>query len=175
MSTDPVVPTYNRLMWPALKALKAVGGSAQNEELLAKLIEMEHITEAAASRIHTDNRQTRLSYNLAWAKTNLKWIGAIENSSRGVWSLTEKGDRITENEMNAEHARVRDELRRRGREISVAQSASEDHEPDQFDVPDRWKDRLLSVLHDIQPSAFERLSQRLLREAGFVSVRPGTL
>ncbi len=29
-----VVPTFDRLMWPTLKALKVMGGSASNEELL---------------------------------------------------------------------------------------------------------------------------------------------
>ena len=33
-----------------------------------------------------------------------------------------------------------------------------------------WNDQLLSALLDIEPDAFERVSQRLLREAGFVKV-----
>src|SRR3546814_9638877 len=33
-----------------------------------------------------------------------------------------------------------------------------------------WKDQLLTKLRSIDPSAFERLSQRLLRESGFVKV-----
>jgi hypothetical protein len=38
-------PAYDELMWPTLKALKAMGGSASNEELLAKVIELEGIPE----------------------------------------------------------------------------------------------------------------------------------
>lgn len=33
-----------------------------------------------------------------------------------------------------------------------------------------WKDKLLRVLRNIQPDAFERLAQRVLREAGFIKV-----
>ena len=33
-----------------------------------------------------------------------------------------------------------------------------------------WKDKLLNVLYNITPAAFERLSQRLLRESGFFQV-----
>src|SRR5690606_10845353 len=33
-----------------------------------------------------------------------------------------------------------------------------------------WKDQLLSVLLQLEPSAFERLCQRLLRESGFTRV-----
>ena len=55
-----------------------MGGSASNEELLAKIIELERIPEPVRSFIHTDNRQTKLGYNLAWAKTYLKPVGAPE-------------------------------------------------------------------------------------------------
>ena len=37
------VPSFDELMWPTLRALKAMGGSATNEELLAKIIELENI------------------------------------------------------------------------------------------------------------------------------------
>ena len=88
----PKVPPYDELMWPALKALKAMGGSASNEELLAKIIELEKISEGIKTYLHTDHRQTKLGYNLAWAKTYLKRVGAVENSTRGVWSLTSSGE-----------------------------------------------------------------------------------
>jgi restriction system protein len=88
----PRVPTYDELMWPALKALKAMGGSVSNEELLAKIIEPEKILENIQSYLHADHRLTRLGYNLACARTYLQRVGAIENSTRGVWSLTEAGE-----------------------------------------------------------------------------------
>jgi hypothetical protein len=50
----PRVPTYDELMWPALKALKAMGGSASNEELLAKIIELEKIPIIFAHRPSPD-------------------------------------------------------------------------------------------------------------------------
>jgi restriction system protein len=37
------------------------------------------------------------------------------------------------------------------------------------DAEREWRDQLLDVLMAIAPDAFERLSQRLLREAGFIS------
>ena len=91
----PKVPPYDELMWPALKALKAMGGSASNEELLAKIIELEKISEGIQTYLHTDHRQTKLGYNLAWAKTYLKRVGAVENSTRGVWSLTSRSFRLS--------------------------------------------------------------------------------
>lgn len=70
MSTSPKVPTFDALMWQALKAMKALGGSASNDELLEKFIELEEIPESVQTVMHTEG-QTKLSYNLAWAKTYL--------------------------------------------------------------------------------------------------------
>jgi restriction system protein len=33
-----------------------------------------------------------------------------------------------------------------------------------------WRDQLLSILQTMSPDAFERLSQRILRESGFIDV-----
>jgi restriction system protein len=80
-------PSFDELMWPALLALKAMGGSGTNEELLNKIIELERILPEIQAIEHTDHRQSKLNYNLAWAKTYLKKAGAIDNSRRGVWSM----------------------------------------------------------------------------------------
>jgi hypothetical protein len=37
------VPSSDALMWPTLEALKAMGGSGTNEELLAKVIEVANV------------------------------------------------------------------------------------------------------------------------------------
>jgi len=166
------VPTFDELLWPALKALKALGGSGSNEELLNKVIELERIPEHIQSQIHTDNRSTKVAYNLAWAKTYLKKVGALENSNRGVWSLTEAGEQLTPEQCRDIPAIVRrDEAVRRigkvdplpAKDAAVADASSDIEQ-------ENWKDRLLAVLRAMQPAAFERLAQRILREAGFIKV-----
>lgn len=69
------VPTFDELIWPTLEALRSLGGSASNEELLSKVIEVTGVSDEVASIVHSDHRQTKLSYNLAWAKTYLKRVG----------------------------------------------------------------------------------------------------
>jgi len=101
------VPSFDELMWPALQALRAMGGSATNEELLAKVIELESYSPEVQAFQHSDNRQTKLNYNLAWAKTYLKKDGAIQNSSRGVWSLTKDGEQLTAMDVLGVPSRVR--------------------------------------------------------------------
>lgn len=165
-----VVPSFDRLMWPCLKALKAMGGSASNDELLAKVIELEKVPEDVASFIHTDNRQTKLGYNLAWAKTYLKRAGAIENSTRGVWSITDVGERMTEKDVDGVPSLVRRQdydSRRSEPSSEEADDAADEQAPAELQS---WRDALLAQLRQMDPSAFERLAQRLLREAGFIKV-----
>src|SRR5262245_28626352 len=91
-------PTYDQLMWPTLKALKALGGSASIQELHDKMIEIESYSEELQRVPHTQ-RETKLEYNSAWARTYLKKVGAINNSQRGVWVLTDIGERMVERDM----------------------------------------------------------------------------
>ena len=122
----------------------------------------------------SDNRP-RVNYYLAWARTYLRRGGAIENSARGVWALTDQGQGILSiGETQAIYDQVGLEEREKARLKRLAQKNGtapieglEDQGPGE---EEDWKGKLLSVLGGMHPSAFERLSQRLLREAGFTKV-----
>jgi restriction system protein len=166
------VPSYDSLLWPTLLALRETGGSASNDELLAKVTEIASVPDEIASIIHVDNRQTKLNYNLAWAKTYLKKVGALTNSARGIWALTEIGEHLDETATAAIPAQVRREnydKRRSGPPVAGSETANSDFLEDDIPALD-WKAQLLGTLQTIDPSAFERLSQRLLRESGFTKV-----
>lgn len=165
--SSPKIPQYHELMWPAVQALKALGGSATVKEMYERVVEDEHFSEEQQAVSTKDGRMSEIEYRLHWARTHLKGIGAIENSARGVWSLTEKGKTLTTEQMRADTKTYRDEVQRRTREKrasdGVSGAASEDDE-------DSWRDQLIARLLTIPPDGFERLSQRLLREAGFANV-----
>ena len=122
-----------------------------------------------------DENQTRVNYYLAWARTHLKRGNALVNSSRGVWALTESGAAIRGlDETGAIYVQVTQEERERARAKRQAAKAakpdiveSTDNNPEEAED---WKSSLLAVLGAMPPDAFERLSQRLLREAGFTKV-----
>lgn len=169
------VPSFDELLWPTLRALRSMGGSATNEELLAKVIELENFPSDVQNFQHSDNRQTKLNYNLAWAKTYLKKAGAIDNSSRAVWSLTKEGEKLTEDDVLSIPARVRKQVQDEKRAKAIA--APDGSPVAVLDVDDlveaaelSWKDQLLTVLRTLHADAFERLAQRVLREAGFLKV-----
>lgn len=166
MPSEPKVPNFDKLMWPALKAVKALGGSATNDELLDKVIESERIPDAVQNIMHTE-RLTELGYRLAWVKTYLGKAGALENPTHGVWAITEKGKALTAEEVEQIPAEVRKLYRvDKGKKPKDYQDA-EELSPESKD----WKDGLLAVLtSQLKPDAFERLAQRVLRESGFVKV-----
>jgi restriction system protein len=151
-----------------------MGGSATNEELLSKVIELENYAPEVQAVQHTDNRQTKLNYNLGWSKTYLKKDGAIQNSNRGVWSLTKSGEQLTAMDVAGVPSRVRKQVAddKRARELPLSEeSPAANLEVEEIESTEpHWKDQLLTVLRAVAPDAFERLAQRLLREAGFLKV-----
>jgi len=163
MTKKAKVPTYDELMWPLLQAMRSMGDSASHSELLERVIEQEGIPEAIQNIPHTDGRQTKLSYNLWWAKTYLGKVGALERTARGVWAITPKGKKMTEEEVRLVPAEVRkmDKARRDKTKTKKKQPEVES---------DGWRDELIDTMHSLTPDGFERLCQRILREKGFVRV-----
>lgn len=165
----PKVPTHVDLMWPTIKALKAMDGSGSNDELLVKVTELEGIPEEVSSITHKDGRQSKLSYRLAWARTYLRMVGALENSARGVWALTDAGRRLTVEDMKMIPAQIKALLQGEYKADAKDTVRKGEEERDVVDT-DNWKSILLDKLKLLCPGDFERLAQRLLREAGFIKV-----
>ena len=168
------LPGLPGMMLVTIKALKNLGGSATIQELDEKVIELEGVTEAEqAFMMPGDQNRTRVNYYLAWARTYLKRGNALVNSSRGVWTLTESGAAIDGlDETGAIYEQVTQEERERARaRRKVAKTVKPDIvDPTEEHPEEDWKSSLLAVLGAMPPDAFERLSQRLLREAGFTKV-----
>lgn len=161
------LPTQEQLLWPTLEAVRVLGGSGRIDEIDEKAIELGRFTEEQQAVPHRDGPKMELEYRLAWARSMLKWVGLVDNSVRGVWSITDLGRQASEadverlyKERRAEHLRTRRE--RRGQESDTDETASErEHD---------WREGLIAALLQLPPDRFERLARRLLREAGFTSV-----
>jgi hypothetical protein len=54
-------------------------------------MELARLTAAQRSRMHTGGRTTEAEYRLAWARTALKGMRALENVGRGIWRVTPLG------------------------------------------------------------------------------------
>lgn len=159
------VPTFDALMNPVIQALKNLGGSGTIEEINNEVSEIAGLSDEQLEILHNPEKggQTEVEYRLAWTRTYLKKYGVLENSSRGVWALTSKGrqlDRVNPKTVR----RFVQEQGRKDRIVSV------EDELDEAGTDASWRDELLDTLLKIEPSAFERLIQRLLRESGFIQV-----
>ena len=117
--------------------------------------------------LHQDGPRSKVDYKAAWARTHLKFVGAIDNTARGIWTITEVGRRIkTEHKV---HDLVSQELAKQNKERQ-SQSAEPGAENDDATKKQDWKEALLSIVRGIKPAAFERLCQLVLRESGFAKV-----
>ena len=85
------MPPYYELLWPALQAVAELGGSASISEIAETVIKREGFSDAQQAVLHNDGPETEIGYRLAWARTYLKGMGLLTNSSRGVWALTDNG------------------------------------------------------------------------------------
>ena len=161
------MPKQVDLMWPTLRALEGLGGSASIHELDDRVSTDLGVTDAMLDVVHADGPQTEFAYRCAWARTRLRHIGAVDNSARAVWTITEAGRRIgSADEVRELVHRQRVEYR------SGLRKAHEkpDNADDAADGGESWQAALLGILREMKPDAFERLCQRLLREHGFTRV-----
>jgi restriction system protein len=186
MQTKPVIPTFDELFEPTIKALQALGGSGSIQEIYDKVCEIKAYSEEQQSVLHKEGPQTEINYRIAWARTYLKNYGAIESSRRGLWSLTEKGrtlKSVNRKEIKQASAKVNKNKNINASDIENSQPTDviELTEPDNDNtllvdasIPvdsDLWVEKLLSILQKIPPDAFERLCQHILRASGFIKVQ----
>jgi len=167
------MPTFDALMNPLLNALFALGGSGSIDEMYDKVIKIEKISEEISSVPHSPDKSnmTEVAYRLAWARTYLKKYGFLENSSRGVWALTKlaKEKKQVSPQDVVKTVREADKLATKPNK----KTKNEQIELEDIDAPETqgWREELYRVLtKEVSADAFERLTQRLLRESGFVQV-----
>ena len=175
------LPQYPDLLWTTLQAVAELGGSASISEIAETVIKREGFSDAQQAKLHSNGPQTEIEYRLAWARTVLRWIGLLSNSSRRVWALTDEAKVVLAHPSGDENQRLRDnwrsyqaEMRKSGRwgqPMRQSGTADPDAQAGSEGEPEvvGWQELLLTHLMGMSPDAFERLARRLLREAGFDS------
>jgi restriction system protein len=171
MAKTAELPKYDDLFKPTLEALSKLGGSGSVEEL----------DDAMTAGIGASQEQLDVTYpksgaavlqdRMAWARSFLKTADLVTNPKRGVWVLSENG-RIAASKTNAELKQIVSAAYKASIAAKKAAQALDKGEAGQAveDGAAGWSDLLLKRVQTIDPSAFERLSQRLLRESGFTRV-----
>ncbi len=151
-----IVPSREELFNPVLKAIHSLGGSASNAEIADRVIEDMKLTSDVTDVPHGKGRVSELEYRLYWARWYLKKISLINNSKRGIWSLTNVGHNQIEVQENP---------------TEEIPTENEETVTDDFSGEiAQWRDELLEILLKMHPSALERLCQRILRASDFIEV-----
>ncbi len=164
------IPKQVDLMWPILRALEGLGGSASIHELDDRVSTDLRLPDAMLEVVHGSGPQTEFAYRCAWARTRLRHLGAVDNSGRGIWSLTETGRRIGSADEVLELVQQERKQYRGGLRDTPVRPEKADTPADPMSSEESWQANLLGVLREMPPDAFERLCQRLLREHGFTRV-----
>mgnify|MGYP001350172711 CR=1 FL=1 len=157
--------TVTDLIAPVLEALETLGGSATNEEIEDRTAAIMNLDDEARASLHQGGPMTKFAYRAAWTRSWLKNAGLVENSARGVWSLTSEGKAWRSIDPVALVTTVRAANRRKAKTAIADGETIEDGPPS-----DDWRQQLLAQMIAMHPSAFERLCQRVLREYDFIKV-----
>jgi restriction system protein len=154
---------------PILDVLREFGGEAQASE----------VRIAVADRVVLDpnERQRALKSGdnaveneVAWARNNLREFGYLESPIRGTWKLTSLGWQTNLDLASAISLGVyKSKTKPDDSGVTETDEASEQDAP-LAEASNSEPLSLLDTIKSLPPSGFERLCQRILREAGFAQV-----
>jgi restriction system protein len=168
------LPKYDDFMLPTLKAIRELGGSASIEEIQDKLTEVMQLSQEQLDAAYPKSGALIAPDRMSWARSHLKIAGLLASGGKGIWVLTDAGRdaaQLNAVDLKAEvkrlsaphHAQI---VAKREADRALGIADDEGSTDDEAE----WTDALLEQLRTMKPDAFERLSQRLLRESGFVKV-----
>lgn len=186
------LPRYDELLMPTLAAIDALGGSGTISEIDDRIFADLGLPEEALSVVYERSGAPIFPDRCSWARSYLKMAGLLGSGGRGIWVLTEEGrERLAAGDDASVRRLVADAYNERAqiyRERAAARAAkprngsaqpmagyeAAETEAGRAEIVEAedlaWTDRLLATLGAMQPDAFERLCQRVLRESGFTKV-----
>lgn len=174
------LPTKWDLTPAVLQTLAEAGGSLTRQEVKDRAPATAGLSDEQMSVVFDDGQWAGTSVavsRVGWALSALKAIGAVQNTDRGVWSITPAGrawlGQDRDNLIRAARDARAEQRRAQGQpaggtgtEPRSAESELADDGPTDEVDEQTWKADLLHVLTSMRPDRFERLCGRLLREFG---------
>ncbi len=164
-------PQFVQYFPHVLSALRELGNSGtppEVREVIAKKLGLSD--KQLDEQMHSGS--SRFENRVAWAKFYLTKSGHIDASERGIWTLTDKGINAKLSEKDAL------ELFRTIHKQFKAKSVESEEELEEQSAPSdssftsevNYRTELIEIIKTLPAAGFERLCQRLLREAGFQQV-----
>jgi restriction system protein len=163
---------FVRYFGPLLDALRELGGSGTPDEVVERIAEDLKLSDDVQNEL-LPSGEPRYRNQVAWARFYLVREGLLDSSRRGVWSLTERGRSTTLTYQQAraiflKWVRIFQEQRRA--KAAKAEPPEEIVAEAAGTTPNDYRTAVTDVLLKLPAAGFERLCQRVLREAGFTQV-----
>ncbi len=163
---------FVRYFGPLLDALRKLGGSGTPDEVVEQIAADMNLSDEEQNE-EVPSGGSRLKTNVAWARFYLVREGLLDSSKRGIWSLTEKGRsaRLSVEQAGEIFSRwVKAFDAQRKSKTAGSEPIAEQVAEASGATSKDYRTEVLETLLALPPAGFERLAQRLLREAGFTQV-----
>ena len=163
---------FVRYFGPLLDALRSLGGSGTPDEVVERIATDLKLSDEVQNEL-LPSGEPRYRNQVHWARFYLVRESLLDSSRRGVWSLTERGRSTTLTYQQAHEIflkRVRIFQEQRRAKGGKAEQAEEIVAEAAGTAPSDYRTAVMDLLLKLPPAGFERLCQRVLREAGFTQV-----
>lgn len=162
---------FVRYFGPLLDALRDLGGSAKADEAVDRVATNLRIPDDVLNET-LPSGGSRFRNQVAWARFYLVREGLLDSSKHGVWSLTARGldARLTQDQARQIFLKWVKVFQEQRKAKAKSEPVAEEVAEGTGGVSRDYRDEVLSILMKLPSDGFERLAQRLLREAGFTQV-----
>jgi restriction system protein len=170
----PNLPSYRELIYPVLRVVASLGGSAQGSQIVETLIESLKVTPEQLAVTYEGRPKSVLINRMEWARSYAKLGGALDSPRRGLFVLSGFGKHILslpEGEGRALVNKLDRDVRTGQRRRAPAAGREGPVEPDEYEKDveaptadsdaeddDAWKEPLLARLHRLSPAGFEKFT-----------------
>lgn len=91
--TKDDIPKYHEFMFPVLRAITTLGGSATTREIRETVVEQLQADESLVALSYDDGERSIYIDRLDWGRSYCKMAGLLESPKRGLFLLTAEGRR----------------------------------------------------------------------------------
>ncbi|MPQ37973.1 restriction endonuclease [Lactobacillus plantarum] len=162
-----------------VRALQEFGGATKSSLVKAKAAEYEYFTDEDRESTYKSGKD-KMDFNLQWAMSNLKKAGLLYSPQRGLWDLTESGEKIDLNDFDVWRdvysisTPIWEENRAKKKQDNGSSTISEEIVDEdvvtESNDSELWREKLLSKLQAMNPYKFEELVVNLMRKIGIQMV-----
>ncbi|MDD4001902.1 MAG: restriction endonuclease [Bacteroidales bacterium] len=167
-------PKFIRWFKPLLEVLLELGSATPNE-VTQRIAEKESLDEELLNKRYLKTGVLIFNNQVAFARQYLIWEGYLTSSSRGVWSLTDKGIEKARTFNEEEAYNIYKKWISLNRKIKPKKKIEENSEEtiivyESEESNELENTSLLEILKKVSPEGFEKLCGELLRNYNFEDI-----